>query len=567
MTGLGPTEQTLATITRLTRRWVGETLFWLSNPISDVNGRPLDLRGDSAPGGGRVDHTCEVVFHVPFILIAPGGAGGGRRNRIWLHPAFYEGTDEDFDMLKELPPWPYDPRLNGNSVPIQTVTGTTSEVELSAQKPAENNTAGAAPPGEEPIPPSEVQVGACASKPRRGGAVDRASPVEGEGAGPAISFSSPGGAAPAVLDLKEVRGDQDEHSICRPEVGARDQLKFLVKHLGLHGVSHFDLMAPDRVLVEKGDGTKDSKNVGWRWTFRDAEGRRRNTPFGEQAAFNLDAKQVLVEFDRSLPAILADRVGARGKPTLGRDLYWRAARDHAWPLIVLDDVDVARLPACRRFVLQTSEYKFQALLLCDEALDEADRHKLQSHYVGQKICDPGASGGIQPVRPPCSINRKPARDSFETRLVDVLVDAPLLCVSEIREQLAGAAAVTAAAATSAVRDGANEGSAAADRARAAPSGILGRRSSSRRVGLRARTDASASAEDLSIAMGMLKARAGRSGADAEVHAWIVNSAISRGKKSAANRYANTTLDSAKYALAHDGQLPETPGRAARRGRN
>lgn len=561
--GLGPTVETLATITRMSRRWAGETLRWLSQPISDVDGEPLDLRGAVAPGGGRVPHAVEVVFHNPFVLVAGGGIGGGRRNQIWLHPSFYEGTDEEFDMLEELKPWPYNPNLNGNSVPIQTGTGKTSEWELSSQKPEESNTARAAPPGEEPMPPPDVEMGACASEPEpeRAGLADRAGTVEGvEMVGYSPSFSSPGGAAPAVLDLKEVRGDQVRHSICRPEVSARDQFTFLVQQLAGHGVSHFDLMAPDRVLIEKSDGAKASKNSGWRWTFRDSEGRRQNTAFREQAAFNLDAEQVLVEFDRSLPAILADRVGARSKPTLGRDFYWRAARHRSWPLIVLDDVDVTRLPACRQFVLQTSEHKFQALLLCDEALDDDERHALQSYYVSQKICDPGASGGIQPVRPPGSINRKPERDSFVTRLVDVQLDAPLLCVKEVREQLAAARPPVPADRDSEERTNG-----------AAVSGILGRRSGSGAgcggVGVRLmRTDDSASADDMSAAMRMLKSRAGAGSADAAVLAWLVNSAMSRGKKSDARSYAATTLASAKHALAHNGQLPETPRRAARRAR-
>ena len=557
--GLGPTVETLATITRMTRRWAGETLRWLSQPISDVDGEPLDLRGAVAPGGGRgrVPHAVEVVFHNPFVLVAGGGIGGGRRNRNWLHPAFYEGTDEEFDMLKELQPWPYEPRSNGNSVPIQTGTGKTPEEELSSHKPEENNTAGAALPGEEPMQMQRPDARAAASE----SAVAAAHAIV-SATGGIPSFSSPGSAAPAVLELKKDESDQGEqnqdgrHAICLAAVSARDQFKFLVKQLGLHGVSHFDLMAPDRILVEKGDGTKESKNVGWRWTFRDGDGRRQNTAFGEQAAFNLDAERVLFEFERSLPAILADRVGVRGKLTLGRDIYWRAARDQSWRLIVLDDVVVARLPDCRRFILQTSEHKFQALLLCDEALDDDDRHKLQSYYVGQKICDPGASGGIQPVRPPGSINQKPGRDSFVTRLIDVQLGAPLLCVKEVREQLAAVRpAVPAGRASEVSTTG------------AAASSILGRRSSAGSV-RSVRTDDSASGDDMSAAMRMLKlkSKSGAGGADAEVLAWLVNSAGARGKKSDARAYARTTLAAAKHALAHYGQLPETPRRAARRAR-
>ncbi|MEP7295245.1 MAG: DNA-primase RepB domain-containing protein [Burkholderiales bacterium] len=567
--GLGPTVQSLATITRITRRWAGETLWWLSHPIADVDGQPLDLRGDSAPSGGRVPHTCEVVFHNPFILIAPGGAGGGRRNRIWLHPAFYEGTDQAIDMLEELPPWPYDPRLKENSVPIQMGTGEMHEGELSSHKPEESNTAGAALPGDKPTLPN------CpgAEMPEVESVVDdaqrvRTAMVDVEGVAP--GGSSPGSAAPAVLDSKKDESNQggrvrDEarfeqygrHPVCQATVSVRDQFEFLVQQLGLHGVTQFDLMAPDRIDVEKPDGKRDSKNVGWRWTYRDAGGRRQNTAFGEQAAYNLGAGRVLVEFDRSLPAILGDRVGARGKPTLGRDFYWRAARGQSWSLIVLDDVVVERLPACRRFILQTSEHKYQALLLCDEALDADDRHELQSYYVRQKICDPGASGGIQPVRPPGSINRKPERDSFVTRLIDVQLDAQPLCVTEIRKQMAAPCLAVPASDRGTVPTTATSTS--------TPSGVLGRRSGGHVGGrARVRTDDSASADDLSVAMSMLKGRAGQSGAENEVRAWLMTSAIGRGKKADAQRYADTTLKAAQYALAHDGQLPETPRRAARR---
>jgi RepB DNA-primase from phage plasmid len=563
-TGLGPTVESISTITRMSRRWAGETLFWLSQPIGDVHGQPLDLRGDSAPSGGRVTHECEVVFYVPFILIAPGGEGGGRRNRMWLHNSFYDGTDEEFDLLKELQPWPYDPRLNGNSVPIQMGTGKALEWELSSQKPSRDNTPGAALPVEEPTSTHSSGERKPTCVVASGDACDCTMRVEVVAVeAVALSFSSTGSAAPAVLELQKVNCVQDagqdgrerQHAICHPGIGARDQFRFLVEQLSLHGINSFDLMAPDRVFVDKGHGAKESKNVGWRWTHKDAEGRRQNTKFGEQAAFDISAEQVLVEFDRSLPSILTDRVGARGKPTLGRDFYWRAARGHLWPLIVLDDVDVARLPACRRFVLQTSDHKFQALLLCDESLHDDGRHRLQSYYVRQTICDPGASGGIQPVRPPGSINRKPERNSFVTRLIEAQLDAPLLNVKEIRDQLGAAAHV-------AWKDMPAKDAEPAPTT--APSTILIRRSSNRDTARRSRTDHSPSGEDLSIAMRMLKNKSGHSSADAEVHSWIVSSAVTRGKKAEATRYADTTLFTAKYALAHDGQLPETPGRAARR---
>lgn len=259
---------------------------------------------------------------------------------------------------------------------------------------------------------------------------------------------------------------------------------------------------------------------------------------------------MLVEFDRSLPAILMDRVDPKGNATFGRDFYWRAARGHEWPLIVLDDV--TRMPQFRRFVLQTSASKFQAILLCDEALDDDARHLLQSYFVSQGICDSGASGGIQPVRPPGSINRKPERDSFLTRLFDVQLDAPPLCVSEIREQLAAARPNSAADAgcVSEAPTNASNGVAA--------SGILGR---GRGVGdvRSVRTDHSASADDLSQAMRMLKS--GKT--HQAVFAWLVSSALARGKLHA-SQYADTTLKAAVYALTHNGQLPDTPRRAAMR---
>ena len=545
-TGLGPTVWTLASLTKMSHKWAQETLRWLCQPISDAAGHPLDLRGAAAPGGRRVHHSSEVVCHVPFVMVTGGGLGGGRRNRVWLHPAFFELTDEEFDMLEQLPPWPYDHLLNENSVPIQIGTGEQSEWELSSYKPEKNNTAaaGAAVEGQDAAggpTPTAVGVGVL------GG-----------------SCSSTAAPAAAVLNLEKQPYEVYEvaHSkavaaagggICDSEVNAEDQFMFLVDALCANGINKFDLMAPDRVRCTGKDGVQESKNKSFRWTFRGQNGKRRNTKFGDQAAFDLDAGQVKNEYKMSLPSILLDEVNAKGATILGRDFYWRPARDHAWAIIVLDDVDVGRLPPCKRVVLQTSAHKFQALLLLDEQLVDQARHHLQSFFVSQGICDPGASGGIQPVRPPGSINRKPGRNSFVTRLVEVHLDAPLLCVADAH---VFAEPKAEAQSTETVRSGVLQFA-------QSPSGILvrrvGRQSFGSRVG---RTDASESANEMSEVMRMMK----RGESDSEVLNWLIKSATARGKKSPARAYAVTTMAAAKYALAHGGLLPSTPGRAARAAR-
>ena len=124
---LGPTVLSLATVTGIDARWARECVRQLAEPLADADGYYLDPRGATAPasGGSRTPHT-RVDMYVPFIRKAPGGHGGGRRNQLWLHPAFYDMPDDKFDALTELPPWPSAAApiensscLNRKSVPIQ----------------------------------------------------------------------------------------------------------------------------------------------------------------------------------------------------------------------------------------------------------------------------------------------------------------------------------------------------------------------------------------------------------------------------------------------------------------
>ncbi len=180
--GVGPTVWSLSTITGMSRRWAGETLRWLAQPLADASGRPLDLRGEPAPDGQRVARVAEAVKYVPFVTVAGGGVGGGRRNRIWLHPAFFELGEDDFDCLTELPPWPRDPRvdqfptiLNGNSVPIQSDIPDCFEWELSSHKPEKIRAPSGRPVGGDSKRPPPTRARARAdsnqSRPAEGGPV------------------------------------------------------------------------------------------------------------------------------------------------------------------------------------------------------------------------------------------------------------------------------------------------------------------------------------------------------------------------------------------------------------
>jgi len=306
--GPGPTVQSIATITGMTHRWATETLRWLAAPITDADGNPLDHRG--APerptqpgerGGRRLGHTEPVIGHVPFVVKAGGGKGGGRRSRIWLHLAFFEASDEVFDALTGLPPWPYDPNcpqpLHGAGPPLRMGTGRGTGMGTGAEM---HNTLGAAAAARAAACTADAGKVAAACPPFRPAAPGGGQAGQGSGvnvptppAPRAGVFSrlsgqkqqqaaSPSGGPPAAaaqptVQLTEVGADMWEGK------APGEQLAFLLDVLAAHGIHSYDVMAPDRVALQP-RGKRESENINWRWTYTRADGSRYNTKRGRTSS-------------------------------------------------------------------------------------------------------------------------------------------------------------------------------------------------------------------------------------------------------------------------------------------
>ena len=339
--------------------------------------------------------------------------------------------------------------------------------------------------------------------------------------------------------------------------GAREQLLFVLGVFMEHGVDRFDLSAPDRIEYVKdvkGVEVLATKNVLMRWTYRRADGRRENSPKGVQGAFNLTSEEVVVEFDRSMPPILRDfdgpKRGGIAPATLGRDVYWRAHADGKWRVILLDDIDPASLPACRRLVFQTSAKSYQSFLFLDTEMDMDGRYLLQRHFARHLgIGDTGATSGDRFGRIIRSLNRKPSRDAFETRLYEARLDLPVLCVADVMDESRRLAGSTHDLDVDAV-DGLGEVVVAATEAGSnlPPSGLLKKRAPA--VGSHVRTDFTESADDFSLAMSMHRRGCG----DHEVIEMLVQSARGRGKLDPTG-YARLTLNRSKIAVSTGGVLP------------
>ena len=324
-----------------------------------------------------------------------------------------------------------------------------------------------------------------------------------------------------------------------------------------HGVNRFDLSAPDRVEraeVVRGVQVQVCKNVDMRWTFKRADGRRENTPLGVQGAFNLTPQELIFEFDRSMPPILRDFVGPKrggiAPETLGRDVYWRAHDEGKWPVILLDDIEPAMLPACRRLVFQTSAKSYQAFLFLDAAMDMHGRYLFQRHFAKNlSMGDTGATSGDRFGRIIRSLNRKPGRDAFETRLHEARLDLPLLCVADLMNESRRLVGGTRDHDVDAVDDLGEVGVAITEAgSNPPPSGLLKKRAPA--VGSFVRTDLTESGDDFSRAMSMHR----RGCSDHEVIGMLVQSARGRGKLDPPG-YARLTLDRAKIAVSTGGVLP------------
>jgi hypothetical protein len=70
-------------------------------------------------------------------------------------------------------------------------------------------------------------------------------------------------------------------------------------------------------------------------------------------------------------------------------------------------------------ILETSKDNFQHFYVCDRGLMVEERGKFQAHLVASFGGDRAATGGGQPHRCPGSVNYKPGRNLFVTRLIDL----------------------------------------------------------------------------------------------------------------------------------------------------
>lgn len=93
-------------------------------------------------------------------------------------------------------------------------------------------------------------------------------------------------------------------------------------------------------------------------------------------------------------------------------------------MVLIDDLKspVPVLQDVKCIVLQTSMNNYQHLYCADRVLTSEERAHIQRALVGRFGGDPNATGGAQPHRVPGSVNYKPGRNLFVTRLIGTLGD-------------------------------------------------------------------------------------------------------------------------------------------------
>ena len=124
-----------------------------------------------------------------------------------------------------------------------------------------------------------------------------------------------------------------------------------------------------------------------------------------------------VDLREMLKVVFAKSRGVFEKTGSGEQLYFSPRPGSR--VVLLDDIstDQPILPDHQCAILETSAGNYQHFYVCQRGLEQHERKSLQVALAGQFGGDLKATNGHQPHRAPGSVNYKPGRNCFVTRLV------------------------------------------------------------------------------------------------------------------------------------------------------
>ena len=196
-------------------------------------------------------------------------------------------------------------------------------------------------------------------------------------------------------------------------LGGRD---LFFESLRANGIFSFDVTAP----------------------MRDSEGR--NTSFGWNTG-----RRFFVESLRnqsiSAGGVLEKDLRGQGlkQNKSGSDIYIRPTQSLNRSMVVFDDADPDEILNYSRIIIQTSAKSFQVIYFLEESIsvDEAgilqkNIHFERSMLSGKQFSDPAALSGLRWFRVPGFFNKKPSRENFFVRLVEVNSKLPRMPKSLIK---------------------------------------------------------------------------------------------------------------------------------------
>jgi hypothetical protein len=115
---------------------------------------------------------------------------------------------------------------------------------------------------------------------------------------------------------------------------------------------------------------------------------------------------------------------------IGEQLYFSPVDKSR--ILLLDDLKTADpvLAGHQYCVLESSEGNYQHFYVASAPLTNDERGEMQKQLAAQHGGDPAATSGCQPHRAPGSVNYKPGRDLFVTRLVSCSVTGSTVAASD-----------------------------------------------------------------------------------------------------------------------------------------